>query len=119
VPLWLLAALHVLAVRARRRPLVAMDLSQFAPMPKRWRDACRSALADCVFILIHPRPGAVGRHGERTAIVCDGSALRGWLPVTGRSSRTVLAQFYAETAPARSDDRFRQSGDEDVDEDDE
>jgi hypothetical protein len=108
VPSWLLAALHVLSVRARRRPLVAMDLSQFAPMPKRWRDACRSALADCVFILIHPRPGAVGRHGERMAIVCDGSALRGWLPVTGRSSRTVVAQFYAQIAPAPSNDRFGQ-----------
>jgi hypothetical protein len=76
VPSWLLAALHVLAVRARRRSLVAMDLSQFAPMPKRWRDACRSTLADCVFILIHPRPGAAG-------------------PVSGRRSSAMAARCAA------------------------
>jgi hypothetical protein len=60
----------------------------------------------------------VCRHGERTAIVCDGSALRGWLPVTGRSSRTVVAQFYAQIAPAPGDDRFGQPVD-DLDDDDE
>jgi hypothetical protein len=119
VPPWLLGALHVLSVRTRRRTLVAMDLSQFAPMPKRWRDACRSALADGVFILIHPRPGAVGRHGERTAIVSDGSALRGWLPLSGRGSRTALAQFCARIAPVPKDDRFRQAIDDPDENDDE
>ena len=117
LPRWLLAALHVLSVRARRRPLVAMDLSEFAPMPKRWRDACRSALADCVFILIHPRPGAVGRHGEQSAIVCDGTALRGWLPVTDRESREVVAQYYAQMVPAPADDPFRPVDDQDEDDD--
>ncbi|MGH6899514.1 MAG: hypothetical protein ACREJ5_23680 [Geminicoccaceae bacterium] len=118
VPPWLLSALHVLSVRARQRPLVAMDLSEFAPMSERWRDACLAALADGVFILIHSRPAAVGKHGERTAIVCDGSALRGWLPVTDPSCRTILAQFCAEIAPAPADDRFRQPVD-DLDDDDE
>jgi hypothetical protein len=116
LPRWLLAALHVLAVRARRRPLVAMDLSQFAAMPKRWRDACRSTLSDSVFILIHPRPTSVGKHGEQTAIVCDGDALRGWLPLTDRNSRMIVAQFYARIAPVPSDHGFRRPVD-DVDED--
>src|SRR5918996_3103197 len=72
LPQWTLIALHVLAVRARRRPLVAMDLSQFAAMSPRWRDACRMALAESVLILIHARPNSIGRHGEQVAIVCDG-----------------------------------------------
>jgi hypothetical protein len=106
VPSWLLAALHVLAVRARRRALVAMDLAQVASMPERWRDACRATLADGVFILVHPRPGSVGKHGEHTAVVCDGKALRGWLPLTSRSSRMTVAKFHARIAPASTDRRL-------------
>lgn len=94
LPPWLLAALHVLAVRARHRPLVAMDVSQFASMSQRWRDACRSALADRALILIHTRPTSVGKHGERAAILCDGSALRGWLPVGDRRGGKALARAY-------------------------
>jgi hypothetical protein len=120
LPRWLLAGLHVLSVRARQRPLVAMDLSQFAPMSEGWREACRSALADRVFILIHPRPSAVGKHGEQSAILCDGTALRGWLPVTDRGSREIVEQFYAQIVPAPADDPFgRPVDDQDEDEDDE
>jgi len=118
LPRWLLAGLHVLSVRARQRPLVAMDLSQFAPMSARWREACRSTLADRVLILIHPRPTAVGKHGERTAIVCDGAALRGWVPLTDGDSKMVVAQFFAQIVPVPSDDPFRQPVD-DLGEDDE
>jgi hypothetical protein len=40
------------------------------------------------------------------------------LPVTGRSSRAVVARFYAQIAPAPGDDRFGQPVD-DLDDDDE
>ena len=120
LPRWLLAGLHVLAVHARQRPLVAMDLSQFAPMSARWREACRATLADHVFILIHPRPASVGRHGEQTAIVCDGAALRGWVPLTDGGGRAIVAQFFAQMVPVPSDDPFRQPVDDrDEDDDDE
>jgi hypothetical protein len=93
-PPWALSALHVIAVRARHRPLVAMDLAQFAAMSPRWRDACRAALAGSVLILIHSRPHSVGKHGERAAIVSDGDALLGWLPVEARSGEAGLASFH-------------------------
>jgi hypothetical protein len=111
VPPWSLNALHVLAVRARRRPLVAMDLSQFAAMSVPWRDACRAALAESVLILIHSRPKSIGRHGERAVIVCDGDGLRGWLPVESGAGAEALAGFHdylarmlAATGRAWSDD---------------
>lgn len=85
-------------------------------MSARWREACRSVLSDRVFILIHPRPSAVGKHGERTAILCDGTALRGWVPVTDRGSSKIVAQFFAQMVPAPSDDPFRQPID-DLDDD--
>jgi hypothetical protein len=119
LPPWLLNALHVLAVRARRRPLVAMDLSQFAAMSRPWRDACRAALAESVLILIHSRPHSIGKHGERAAIVSDGEALRGWLPVEAGAGQGARVGFYdhitrilAATGPDRSDEP-----DEDDDED--
>jgi hypothetical protein len=119
LPPWLLNALHVLAVRARRRALVAMDLSQFAAMSRPWRDACRTALAESVLILIHSRPNSIGKHGERAAIVSDGEALRGWVPVEAGAGEDVRARFHehitrilAATGPDRSDDP-----DEDDDED--
>jgi hypothetical protein len=93
LPQWALNALHVIAVRARHRPLVAIDLSQFAAMSPRWREACRAALAESVLILIHSRPNSVGKQGELAAIVCDGDALRGWLPVEARPSEGALARF--------------------------
>ena len=111
LPQWALTALHVIAVRARHRPLVAMDLSQFAAMSLRWHNACRAALAESVLILIHSRPNSIGKHGERAAIVCDGDALRGWLPVEVGPSEEALARFYghitrtlAATGPDRSDE---------------
>jgi len=94
LPQWLLTALHVVAVRARRRPLAAMDLSQFAAMSPRWRDACRAALSESVLILVHSGPNSVGKHGERAAIVCDGDALRGWLPLEVESGKRTFARFY-------------------------
>jgi len=94
LPQWSLSALHVLAVRARRRPLVAIDLSQFAAMSPRWRDACRAALADSVLLLIHARPNSIGKHGERAVIVCDGDALRGWLPVEVGPGENSLVEFH-------------------------
>ena len=92
LPQWVLTALHVLAVRARRRPLAAMDVTQFGAMSPRWRDACRAALSESVLILIHSRPNSIGKYGERAAIVCDGDALRGWLSVDGEPR--TLARFY-------------------------
>jgi hypothetical protein len=94
LPPWLLTALHILAVRARRRPLVAIDLSQFASMSLRWRDACRAALAESVLILIHSRPHSIGEHGERAAIICGGDALRGWLPVELEPGGRTSSRFY-------------------------
>ena len=93
LPQWLLTALHVLALRARRRPLVAMDVAQFAAMSPRWRDACRAALAESVLILIHSRPAAIGKYGEHAAIVCDGGALYGWLPVEAGASEAAWAEI--------------------------
>jgi hypothetical protein len=108
---WLLTALHVIAVRVRRRPLVAMDLAQFAAMSPRWRDACRATLAESALILIHSRPNSIGKHGERATIVCDGNALRGWLPVEAGPGEEARARFYdhitrtlAATGPDRSDE---------------
>jgi hypothetical protein len=111
LPHWLLNALHVLAVRARHRPLVAMDLSQFAAMSRPWREACRAALAESVLILIHSRPNSIGKHGERAAIVSDGEALRGWLPVEAGAGEGVRTRFHdnitrilAATGPDRSEE---------------
>jgi hypothetical protein len=109
LPQWLLNALHVLAARARHRPLVAMDLSQFVAMSRPWREACRAALAESVLTLIHSRPTSIGKHGERAAIVSDGEALLGWLPVG--AGEGVRARFHehitrilAATGPDRSDE---------------
>jgi hypothetical protein len=111
LPQWLLNALHVIAVRVRRRPLVAMDLSQFAAMSPRWRDACRAALAESALMLIHSRPNSIGKHGERAAIVCDGDALCGWLPVDAGPGEGAWARFcdqitrtLAATGPDRSEE---------------
>ena len=114
LPQWLLTALHVLALRARHRPLVAMDLSQFAGMSPRWRDACRAALAESVLILIHSRPNSVGKRGERAAIVCDGGVLRGWLPVDGKPR--TLARLYGRINRTRTGpDRFIEPDEDDPD----
>jgi hypothetical protein len=94
LPGWLLKALPVLSVRARGRPIVAMNLAQFAPMSRHWRDACRAALADSLLILIHTRATSVGKYGEEAAILCDGRDLQGWLPVEDRSSKKNIAQAY-------------------------
>jgi hypothetical protein len=116
LPQWSLNALHVLAVRARHRPLVAMDWSQFAAMSVPWRDACRAALAESVLILIHSRPNSIGRHGERAAIVCDGDALRGWLPVEIGAGAGALAfhDYLTRTLAATG----RDWSDDDDDDDD-
>ena len=118
LPQWLSPALHILALRARRRPLVAMDLSQFARMSPRWRAACRAALDQSVLILIHSRPNSVGKHGERAAIVWDGDALRGWLPVEVGPNERSFAKLYggiSQTLAATGPDRFDEA-DEDDDE---
>jgi hypothetical protein len=111
LPQWSLSALHILAVRARRRPLVAIDLSQFAAMAPRWRDACRAALADSVLLLIHARPNSIGQHGERAVIVCDGDGLRGWLPVEAAADQKSRVEFHghitralAASAPERTEE---------------
>jgi hypothetical protein len=116
LPQWLLTALHVLAVHARRRPLVAMDLSQFAAMSLRWRDACRAALAEHVLILIHSRPNSIGKHGERAAIFFDGDGLRGWLPVEAAPGGRTLARSYRHIS-RRLAAKGRERSDE-LDEDD-
>ena len=116
LPQWGLIALHVLAVRARRRPLVAMDLSQFAAMTSRWREACRAALAESVLLLIHSRPNSIGRHGERAAIVCDGEALRGWLPVAAGDGEQASTEFYAlvgRALAAKGPERFDEPDEDD------
>jgi hypothetical protein len=111
LPQWALTALHVLAVRARRRPLAAMDVSHFAAMSPGWREACQAALGESVLILIHPGPHSAGKHGERAAIVCDGDALRGWLPLDGAPGKRTLAKLYrdigrslAATGPGQADE---------------
>jgi hypothetical protein len=71
-----------------------MNLAQFAPMSRHWRDACRAALADSLLILIHTRATSVGKYGEEAAILCDGRDLQGWLPVEDRSSKKNIAQAY-------------------------
>jgi hypothetical protein len=119
LPRWTLTALYVLAVRARRRPLVAMDVPQFASMSLRWRDACRAALAESVLILIHSRPNLIGKHGERAAIFCDGDALRGWLPVGVEPGRRTLAKFYrhvSRTLAAKGRDRSDEPDEDDHEE---
>ena len=96
LPRWLLKALPVLSVRARGRPIVAMDLARFAPMSRHWREACRAALTDRLLILIHTRPTSVGKYGEQAAILCDGRVLQGWLPVEDyRSSKKNIAHAYS------------------------
>jgi hypothetical protein len=118
LPPWSLSALHVLAVRARRRPLVAIDLSQFAAMSPRWRDACRAALAESVLVLIHARPNSIGKHGERAAIVCDGDALRGWLPVEVGAGAESLLAFHGHISrvlAARAPERTEEPDDDDDD----
>jgi hypothetical protein len=96
LPRWLLKALPVLSVRARGRPIVAMDLARFAPMSRHWREACRAALADRLLLLIHRRPTSVGKYGEQAAILCDGRALQGWLPVEDpRSSKKNIAHAFS------------------------
>jgi hypothetical protein len=119
LPQWSLSALHVLAVRARQRPLVAMDLFLFAAMSPRWRDACRAALAESVLILIHSRPSSVGKHGERAAIVCDGDALRGWLPVEVGHDLRALADFQDHLTRTLATTGLDQSDEPDEDDDDE
>lgn len=118
LPQWALSALHVIAVRARHRPLVAIDLSQFAAMSPHWRDACRTALAESVLILIHSRPNSIGRHDERAAIVSDGDALRGWLPVPAGADEKRLARFCAKitrTLAATGSDRSHELDEDDPD----
>jgi hypothetical protein len=119
LPQWTLIALHVLAVRARRRPLVAMDLSQFAAMSPRWRDACRIALAESVLILIHARPNSIGRHGEQAALMCDGEGLCGWLPVEIGLGETNLAAFHAQITQALAATGLGSADEPDEDDDEE
>jgi hypothetical protein len=85
-------------------------------MSVRWREACRAALAESVLILIHSRPNSVGKHGERAAIVCDGDALRGWLPVEVDPSEEALARFCSHitrTLGATGPDRFNEPDEDD------
>lgn len=60
------------------------------------RDARGEALAESVLIVIHSRPNSIGRHGERAAIVSDGDALRGWLPVPAGAKARDLLGFSAQ-----------------------
>jgi hypothetical protein len=115
LPRWLLEALPVVSVRARRRPIVVMMAARVASMSRAWRDACRAALADSVLLLLHTRPTAVGDYGEEAAILCDGRALRGWLPVEhGRSEqaqrRSERAKRRAAKAERRADRAQRRQG---------
>ena len=118
LPEWALSALHVLAVRARGRPLVAVDLARFAAMSQRWREACRAVLAESVLLLIHARPNAIGRHGERAVILCDGEVLRGWLPVEVGSGKNSLIEFQGEISralAARTPERTEEPDEDDED----
>jgi hypothetical protein len=118
LPQWSLSALHILAVRARRRPLVAIDLSQFAAMAPRWRDACRAALAASVLLLIHARPNSIGKHGERAVIVCDGDGLRGWLPVEAAADQKSRVEFHGHITralAASTPERIEEPDDDDDD----
>jgi hypothetical protein len=88
-----------------------MDVSHFAAMSPGWREACQAALGESVLILIHPGPHSAGKHGERAAIVCDGDALRGWLPLDGAPGKRTLAKLYrdigrslAATGPGQADE---------------
>jgi hypothetical protein len=93
VPEWVLAALHIVAVRWRGKSLVAMVASRFALMPDRWQTACRAALDDRVLLLLHATPTRVGQYGERAVIFCEDQSLRGWLPVDGLSSKRAFRQL--------------------------
>jgi hypothetical protein len=108
LPRWLLEALPVISVHARRRPIVVIIAARLASMSRPWRDACLAALADSVVLLLHTRPTAVGDYGEQAAILCDGRALRGWLPVEHRRSeqtqrRSERAKRRAEKAERRAE----------------
>ena len=100
-----------MSVSASGRPLVAMDRAQFAPMSRHWQDAWRATLADCVWLLIHTRPTSVGKYGEQAAILCDGRALRGWLPApAGLSARAERRAAKAGRRAAKTERRAAKAG---------
>ncbi|MFO1067207.1 MAG: hypothetical protein U1E14_01660 [Geminicoccaceae bacterium] len=81
IPRWALRALHILAVRARRVPVVCISAGLVGQMPASWRVAAFDALKDSLVVLVYSDLGQAGRHGDTVALLVEGKKLACWARV--------------------------------------